>query len=385
MQQSRRILHVEGRIIVAKVSVVMESDEPKDFNQTLAELQDRAENLSRGTEPGLINEDTGASISVREDGGINISAGYFSQQKLSDNGRNIDISLESSTITNRKTYMLDDMVINNHKLNPSLWEFTDFKTAVLQTNSEAVVGNFCLLGSVLVKAWEPNLKRYMLIRRPCRMPMFGNTINVQEIHPALKVTDPLQFNDNIIAKSDFGYQVNGLIKDDKSLIGKEGQDRAGIVRSAGDYISQGYDTSGKAGTAQGYHGFASNGTGMDVLAPHPNPPGEGVERWAPYVADALKANGIEPTDEMVSKVLRQIDTESDGDPSVIQSDEVKDVNYPHNKARGLMQVIPPTFDSYSMNGHTDPFNGYDSLLAGINYAKERYGDKLNGLGEGHGY
>ena len=132
-----------------------------------------------------------------------------------------------------------------------------------------------------------------------------------------------------------------------------------------------------------YTGSVSGGSGLDVNAPHPNIEGTGVERWEPYVVDAIKANGLEPTPERVHRILAQIATESSGDPGVDQ--QIQDVNSGGNEARGLMQIIPTTFAAHSFAGHTDPYNGYDSLLASVHYIKGRYGDDFNGIGAGHGY
>lgn len=115
------------------------------------------------------------------------------------------------------------------------------------------------------------------------------------------------------------------------------------------------------------------------------PAGAGVQRWAEQVKSALSANGLSTSDAMVQKVLRQIQTESGGNERAVQGN-IGDVNNASGDlAKGLMQVISATFNAFKFPGHNNPFNGYDSLLAGLNYAKNRYGSNLSFLGQGHGY
>lgn len=113
-----------------------------------------------------------------------------------------------------------------------------------------------------------------------------------------------------------------------------------------------------------------------------NPAGSGVGRWRPEVNAALAANNL--SQALADKVLRQIATESGGNPTIRQ--KIWDINMAQgDPAEGLMQTIPPTFNRWKFPGHNDILNGYDNLLAALNYAKHRYGPNLNGLGEGHGY
>lgn len=238
------------------IRVSIEPSDPKDFIPRLSALQDKSLNMSRMSEQGIISEKTGAAVVVREDGQINLTSGKYSQFKISPLGRTTETSLESVTMTNRKKFNTDEFIINEHKLNPLLWEYTDFKETKLLTNQHAIVGNLCMMGSVLVKAWEPNLKRYVLIRRPWRGPIFGNFMNVPEINPALGVHDPLKLNEDILALSNKGYQVNGVIKDAKTLIGKQGEDRPGINRGK-DALSSGGGSSGGGGSSSG--GSSSGG------------------------------------------------------------------------------------------------------------------------------
>jgi tape measure domain-containing protein len=112
-----------------------------------------------------------------------------------------------------------------------------------------------------------------------------------------------------------------------------------------------------------------------------DPGGSGVERWKPDVKSALDKLGLSTSSSMIGRVLRQINTESGGNPKAMGgTDGLAD-----GHAEGLMQVKPGTFSAYHLSGHDDIWNGYDNMLAGLNYAKHRYGSGLSFLGNGHGY
>lgn len=115
-----------------------------------------------------------------------------------------------------------------------------------------------------------------------------------------------------------------------------------------------------------------------------NPGGSGVQRWRGAVVQALQANGLSTSGRMVNKVLRQIKTESNGNPKAVQGYIPGDPNN-GNPARGLMQTIPSTFKANAFAGHGNIFNGLDNLLSALRYAKKRYGPSLSFLGNGHGY
>ncbi|KAF0535063.1 peptidoglycan DD-metalloendopeptidase family protein [Pediococcus acidilactici] len=112
-----------------------------------------------------------------------------------------------------------------------------------------------------------------------------------------------------------------------------------------------------------------------------DPGGAGVQRWRSDVKSALSKLGLSTSASMVSRVLRQINTESGGNPKAMGgTDGLAD-----GHAEGLMQVKPGTFRAYHLPGHNNIWNGFDNILAGLNYAKHRYGSGLSFLGNGHGY
>ncbi|UOB67576.1 tape measure protein [Lactococcus lactis] len=116
-----------------------------------------------------------------------------------------------------------------------------------------------------------------------------------------------------------------------------------------------------------------------------SPSGSGVQPWAGQVKQALAANGLSTSQDMIDRVLRQISSESSGNEKAVQGNIGDINNITGDLAKGLMQTISATFNAYKFPGHGDIFNGYDNLLAALNYAKSRYGSSLSFLGNGHGY
>lgn len=107
-----------------------------------------------------------------------------------------------------------------------------------------------------------------------------------------------------------------------------------------------------------------------------NPEGSGASRWYSHVQRALGELGLDTSDATISRVLKQIEIESGGDPEAINLwDSNAMAGYP---SQGLLQTIPTTFLAFCRSGDTvsDITNGYANIYAGINYCAEVYGRTL---------
>lgn len=121
----------------------------------------------------------------------------------------------------------------------------------------------------------------------------------------------------------------------------------------------------------------------DALTPS-NPGGSGVERWKPYIEKAFKELHVNATEAKVNKLLRQIQTESSGNPTIRQ--QISDRNSASgNPAQGLLQFIPSTFNHWALKGHGQILNGYDQILAAINALEHGGEGGWGNVGNGHGW
>ena len=115
--------------------------------------------------------------------------------------------------------------------------------------------------------------------------------------------------------------------------------------------------------------------------------GEGAEEWRDMAVAAMRRNGFNADDpRQVDAMLRQIMSESGGNPSIAQ--QIVDVNGTGEAAGvGLLQIIPGTFaahrDPELPNDRRDP---WANMNAALRYYKSRYGMDLTTMwGHGHGY
>ena len=107
-----------------------------------------------------------------------------------------------------------------------------------------------------------------------------------------------------------------------------------------------------------------------------------VQAWVNQALGILHWPG-----EMAAGLMQQIMTESSGNPAAIQG-AIGDINNATgNLARGIMQVVPTTFASNALPGHTDIMNPVDNIIAGARYAMSKYGPGWFAAGpqHSHGY
>lgn len=144
--------------------------------------KDKNEHIDRTNEMGMVNPENGHFIVSKETGELGIGVKTFNQDKK-DADKSITVSLEKTEIANRKNLLLDDLIINNQKFNMQIPQMSGIDT--LFDDPLRTIGNFTMTGTVLVKVWEPHLKRYVLMRRPIRTPLFSNPLGEAEVPEGL--------------------------------------------------------------------------------------------------------------------------------------------------------------------------------------------------------
>ncbi|MFE4119943.1 hypothetical protein [Priestia sp. YIM B13486] len=116
-------------------------------------------------------------------------------------------------------------------------------------------------------------------------------------------------------------------------------------------------------------------------------PSGGALAWRPKIIQAAKQMKESVSPSEINGIIAQVQRESGGNQSIIQSSAVRDINTRNGKpARGLLQYIPQTFHAYALKGHGNIMSGYDQLLAFFNnttwrrdlpYGRRGWGPKGN--------
>lgn len=150
----------------------------------LDKIKEISENADGRNDRGIINPESKSSMLIRGNGDVSLAADVNARYTLNaKTGAASEISTQSTTTTVRKVLEADDIVINNHKLNPDLYELADMRSI---SNNQAI-GNLTMFGTVLVKTWEPTLKKWVLMRRLTRMPLFSPLLNIPDAPEQLSV------------------------------------------------------------------------------------------------------------------------------------------------------------------------------------------------------
>ncbi|MBO1214080.1 peptidoglycan DD-metalloendopeptidase family protein [Staphylococcus nepalensis] len=146
----------------------------------------------------------------------------------------------------------------------------------------------------------------------------------------------------------------------------------------GDYLG----VSGNTGMSSGPHlhfEVQKNGVPIDPIAwlKKNNGGGKAGGKYASTIKKALGLAGLPQTDKYIKAWQSQAKTESTFNPKAKNP----------SGASGLVQVKPATFNQYKLPGHGNIWNPLDNLIAGMRYAKARYGPKkmLNRIGHGLPY
>src|SRR5699024_10254057 len=146
----------------------------------------------------------------------------------------------------------------------------------------------------------------------------------------------------------------------------------------GDYLG----VSGNSGRSSGPHlhfEVQKNGTPIDPLKwlKKNNGGGKAGGKYGSTIKKALGMAGLPQTSKYIKAWQEQARTESTFNPKAKNP----------SGASGLVQVKPGTFNQYKLPGHGNIWNPLDNLIAGMRYAKARYGKKgmLNQIGHGLPY
>ena len=154
-------------------SIIIKNKKSSDAENIIEQYKEKQMYPDRQKNSAIIGGES-SSIALREDGSISINAGEMSNITASKD-KIIRTATESISISNREIIESDEIIINNQKMNRQLLDLSDNK--VLFDKEKDAIGNLMMSGTVLVKTWEPNLNKYVLMRRKIRTPIFSSLLN----------------------------------------------------------------------------------------------------------------------------------------------------------------------------------------------------------------
>lgn len=153
--------------------IIIKNKKSSDAENIIEQFKERQMYPDRQKNSAIVGKGM-SSMAFREDGSISLNAGEMSNITMSKD-KVMKTTTESISISNREIIESDEIIINNQKMNRQLLDLSDNK--VLFDSEKDAIGNLMIDGTVLVKAWEPNLNKYVLIRRKIRTPMFSSKLN----------------------------------------------------------------------------------------------------------------------------------------------------------------------------------------------------------------
>lgn len=150
------------------------------FNESV-----KTKNAKPTVDVGFINKESGATMVTKQSGTTTINSGIYAQYKCDkESGVTTETAMQSISNTVQRELTTSDLIINRHKFNTQLIEFTN-----MVENMNTVMGDLTVNSTILVKAWEPTLEQYVLIRRPARFPVFGNLLDAYTIDDRLALKE----------------------------------------------------------------------------------------------------------------------------------------------------------------------------------------------------
>ncbi|PTI10692.1 hypothetical protein BU096_00535 [Staphylococcus xylosus] len=151
-----------------------------------------------------------------------------------------------------------------------------------------------------------------------------------------------------------------------------------LGKSGGDPSRQGVGAGSSTGPHLHYE-MRKNGVPFDPTnwLKKNNGGGKAGGKYGSTIKQALGMAGLPQTAQYIKAWQSQARTESTFNPRAKNP----------SGASGLVQVKPGTFNQYKLPGHGNIWNPLDNLIAGMRYAKARYGTKgmLNQIGHGLPY